>query len=85
MSLILSFANPLEFILRYTVLAGMFIAIIGASICFMAKRITMAKRNVAEINKQDKLYTTLMLVGISIILVGMIVMVLPIEGTLYKV
>ena len=85
MNLILSFANPLEFILRYTVLAGIVIAVIGASICFMAKRITMAKRNVAQINKQDKLYTTLLLVGISLILLGMIVMVLPIEGTFYKV
>lgn len=85
MNLILSFANPLEFILRYTVLAGIIVAIIGAAICFMAKRITMAKRNVAQINKQDKLYTTLLLVGISLILIGMIVMVLPIEGTFYKV
>ena len=85
MSLILSFANPLEYILRYTVLAGIAIAVVGAAICFMAKRITMAKRNVSEINKQDKLYVTIMLVGISLILVGMIVMVLPIEGTFYKV
>lgn len=85
MSFILSFANPLEFILRYTVLVGIAFAVIGAAICFMAKRITMAKRNVAEVNKQDKLYTTLLLVGISLILIGMIVMVLPIEGTFYKV
>lgn len=85
MSLILSFVNPLEFILRYTVLAGIAIAVIGVSICFMAKRITMAKRNVAQINKQDKLYTTLLLVGICFILVGMIVMALDIPATLYKV
>ena len=85
MSLILSFVNPLEYLLRYTVIAGVIIAAIGAAVCFMAKRITMAKRNVAEINKQDKLYVTIMLVGISLILVGMIVMVLPVEGTLYKV
>ena len=85
MNLILSFANPLEFILKYTVLAGIFIAVIGAAVCFMAKRITMAKRNVAVVDKQDKLYVTLLLVGISLILVGMIVMVLPIEGTFYKV
>ena len=85
MSLLLSFVNPLEFLLRYTVLAGVAVAIIGAAICFMAKRITMAKRNVAQINKQDKLYVALMLAGISLILIGMIIMVLPIEGTFYKV
>ena len=85
MSFILAFANPLEYILRYTVLAGIAVAVIGAAICFMAKRITMAKRNVAQVDKQDKLYVTLLLIGISLILIGMIVMVLPIEGTFYKV
>ena len=85
MNLLLSFVNPLEFILRYTVIVGIIIAVIGAAVCFMAKRITMAKRNVAIINKQDKLYTTIMLIGVSLILIGMIVMVLPIEGTFYKV
>jgi len=85
MSLLLSFVSPLEFLLRYTVIVGIIVATIGASICFMAKRITMAKRNVVQINKQDKLYVTLMLVGISLILLGMIIMVLPIEGTFYKV
>ena len=85
MSSLLSFVNPLEFLLRYVVIAGVIIAIIGAAICFMAKRITMAKRNTAQISKQDKLYTTLLLIGISLILVGMIVMVLPFEGTFYQV
>lgn len=75
--------HPLEFLLRYTVISGIVIAIIGTAICMMAKRITMAKRQQVEINKQDKLYTTLICVGIFLILIGMIVMVLPIEGTFY--
>ena len=76
--------QPLEFLLRYTVITGIIIAIIGTALCMTAKRITMAKRQQVEINKKDKLYSTLMLLGLSFILVGMIVMVLPIEATFYR-
>ena len=85
MSTILSFESPLEFLLRYTVIAGMIVAAIGVAICMMAKRITMAKRNVMEIDKKDRLYVTLMMFGLSFLLVGMILMVLPIEATFYSV
>ena len=83
MSLFLAM-EPLEFLLRYTVITGVIIAIIGTSICMMAKRITMAKRGQVEINKKDRLYATLMLLGLAFILVGMIIMVLPIEATFYR-
>lgn len=83
MSLFLAM-EPLEFLLRYTVITGVIIAIIGTSICMMAKRITMAKRKVVEINKKDRLYSTLMLLGLAFILIGMIIMVLPIEATFYR-
>lgn len=76
--------KPLEFLLRYTVITGVIIAIIGTAICMMAKRITMAKRSQVEINKKDRLYSTLMLLGLAFILVGMIIMVLPIEATFYR-
>ena len=84
MSTILSFVSPLEFLLRYTVITGIVLAIIGASICFMAKRITMAKRKSDEISKSDRFYVGLMIAGISFILVGMIIMVLPIDVTFYN-
>ena len=76
--------QPLEFLLRYTVLTGMVFAIIGTAICMTAKRITIAKRHQVEINKQDKLYSGLILLGIAFILIGMIIMVLPIEVTFYR-
>lgn len=85
MSTILSFVNPLEFLLRYVVITGTVFCIIGVALCLTAKRITMAKRNVSQINKNDKLYTTLMMIGLGIIMVGMIIMVLPIEATFYVV
>lgn len=84
MSTLLSFVSPLEFLLRYTVITGIVIAVIGASICFMAKRITMAKRKSDEISRSDRLYVGLMVTGICFILVGMIIMVLPIDATFYN-
>ena len=84
MSTLLSFVSPLEFLLRYTVITGIVIAVIGASICFMAKRITMAKRKSDEISKSDRLDVGLMVTGICFILVGMIIMVLPIDATFYN-
>lgn len=76
--------EPLEFLLRYTVITGIIFAVIGTAICMTAKRITMAKRKQVEISKNDKFYTGLMLIGLAFILIGMIIMVLPIEVTFYR-
>ena len=76
--------EPLEFLLRYTVIAGVIIAIIGLAICMMAKRITMAKRDQVEINKNDRLYVTLKYLGLGLILVGMIIIALPIEASFFR-
>lgn len=76
--------EPLEFLLRYSVITGVIIAIIGSAICMMAKRITMTVRKQVEINKSDRLYSTLMLLGLAFILIGMIVIALPLEGTFYR-
>lgn len=76
--------EPLEFLLRYTVIAGIFIAIIGTTLCMTAKRVTMAVKKQVEINKKDRLYVTLMFLGLAFILIGMIIMVLPIEATFYR-
>ena len=85
MSLLLSFVNPLEFLLRYTVIAGVIVAAIGVAICLTAKRIVMAKRKTATVDRKDSLYTTLMLLGLGFLLIGMIIMVLPIEATFYVI
>lgn len=85
MSTILSFVSPWEFILRYTVIAGMIIMAIGVAMLLLAKKITMVKRGSDLIDKNDKLYVALMYVGIGLILLGMIIAVLPVEATLYKV
>lgn len=76
--------HPLEFLLRYTVVTGVIIAIIGTAICLLAKRIAMAKKHQSEIEKGDRLYSTLMILGLGLILIGMIIMVLPIEATFYR-
>ncbi len=84
MNTLLSFESPLEFLLRYTVITGIVLAVIGVAICFMAKRITMAKRKQDEISKNDKLYIGLMITGLSLILLGMIIIALPINATFYN-
>ena len=76
--------DPLDFILRYTVLTGIVFAIIGTALCMVAKRVTMSKRQQVEINKNDKLYTTLICLGLVFIMIGMIIMVLPIEHSFYR-
>lgn len=85
MSNILSFVSPLEFLLRYTVITGLALAIIGTSILFMAKSIVKAKHNTDTVSKNDKLYLALLFTGIAFILIGMIVMALPINNTFYRV
>ena len=85
MNTLLTFVSPMEFLLRYTVITGVIVAIIGFAILLSAKRITMAKRKQDEINKNDSFYTALRIVGICLILVGMIIMALPINATFYNV
>ncbi len=81
--MLLSFESPLEFMLRYTVITGAVVAIIGCVLMMLAKRITQAKRNVDEIEKNDRLYVTLKIVGLCLLLIGMIIIALPIEDTFY--
>ncbi len=76
--------EPLEFLLRYTVITGVIITMIGVALSMMAKRIVMAKRNQVEINKNDRLYVTLKYLALAFIVIGMIIMVLPIETTFYR-
>ena len=76
--------EPLEFLLRYTVISGLVFAIIGTALCMSAKRITMSKRKQVEISNQDKLYVTLKCIGIALILIGMIIMVLDIDAGFYR-
>lgn len=84
MSTLLSFVSIWEFILRYTVIAGIVVSAIGVAICMLSKRITMAKRHSDSIMKNDKLYQGLVIVGVCLILLGIILIALPINSTFYK-
>ena len=68
--------RPPEFLLRYTVIAGVVVAILGVTCCFTAR---MFNKKNTENN-----YSRLIVTGIVLILLGMIIMVLPIEATLYR-
>ncbi len=84
MNTILSFTSPMEFLLRYSVITGVLIAMVGVAILFMAKKITLARRKTDELNKNDKLYLTLLILGLMFVLIGMIIIALPIDATFYK-
>lgn len=84
MSLLLSFESPMEFLLRYTVITGVILAVVGTVLCMLAKRVTMFKRRQEEIDKHDKIYVTMLLLGLSFIMIGMIFIALPIDATFYK-
>ncbi len=84
MSTILSFENPMEFLLRYTVIIGIILMIAGVAILFSAKRITIAKRGTEVVDKQDKLYLTLFITGICLLLIGMIIMALDVPYGFYR-
>ncbi len=84
MSTLLSFVSVWEFLLRYTVIAGMVVAAIGVAICMLAKRITLFKRNSETLMKNDKFYQGILIAGVCLILIGLILIALPIENTFYK-
>lgn len=81
---LLSFVSPLEFLLRYTVIFGILFAVAGFVVIVLAKPITLKKKNMSVLNKNDKFYLTLLIVGLGLIMLGMIIMALPISATLYK-
>ncbi len=73
-----------EWLLRYNVIIGAVVCMLGVAMCILAKRITMAIRKTEECNKNDRIYLTLFVVGICLVLLGMIVIALPIDSTFYK-
>ena len=76
MSKLLQFVSVWEFLLRYTVIVGIIVAMLGVMCCFLSKM--FANRDNG--NKHLILLTT----GLVLLLLGMIIMVLPIADTLYK-
>ncbi len=82
--MLLSFSSIWEFLLRYTVITGVLIAMAGTTLCMVAGSIQKSKRKINKIDKKDKLYINLIFIGVILILVGMIFMVLPFENTFYK-
>ena len=76
--------HPLEFLLRYNVIAGIICATIGVAIYLMAKRITMAKEHKVEIARNNKTLVTLQCIAILFIIAGIILIALPFEATLYR-
>lgn len=82
MSFILAM-HPLEFVLRYNVIAAMLIAGVGVGLLFSAKKITKFNQKIEKVEKDNKFYQKIQAAGWLLVLIGMIVMILPFEATLF--
>ena len=82
MSFILAM-HPLEFVLRYNVIAAMLIAGVGVGLLFSAKKITKFNQKIEKVVKDNKFYQKIQAAGWLLVLIGMIVMILPFEATLF--
>ena len=75
--------HPMEFILRYNVIAAMIIAGIGVGLLFSAKKITRYTKKIDKVEKDNKFLQKIQAAGWLLILIGMVVMILPFEATLF--
>lgn len=82
MSFILAM-HPLEFVLRYNVIVAMLIAGVGVGLLFSAKKITKYNQKIDKVEKDNKFYQKIQAAGWLLVLIGMIVMILPFEATLF--
>ena len=82
MSLILAM-HPMEFILRYNVIVAMIIAGIGVGLLFSAKKITKYSQKIDIVEKNNKYLQKIQAIGWLLVLIGMVVMILPFESTLF--
>ena len=82
MSFILAM-HPMEFVLRYNVIAAMIVAGIGVGLLFSAKRITRHTQKINTVEKDNKFLQKIQAVGWLLVLIGMIIMILPFEASLF--
>ena len=82
MSFILAM-HPLEFVLRYNVIVAMLIAGVGVGLLFSAKKITKYNQKIDKVEKDNKFYQKIQAAGWLLVLIGMTIMILPFEATLF--
>ena len=82
MSFILAM-HPMEFVLRYNVIVAMLIAGVGVGLLFSAKKITKYNQKIDKVEKDNKFYQKIQAAGWLLVLIGMIIMILPFEATLF--
>ena len=75
--------HPMEFVLRYNVIVAMLIAGVGVGLLFSAKKITKYNQKIDKVEKDNKFYQKIQAAGWLLVLIGMIIMILPFEATLF--
>ena len=76
MSKLLQFVSVWEFLLRYNVIVGVIVAMIGSACCFSA--------NMFNKNDGGNRHQILVITGLVLLLLGMVAIALPLEATLYR-
>ena len=72
---LLAFVDLLTRLNQVNVIIGIILAVVGLSVIFLAKRFTVAVRKTDDVDDNDKLYVTLKMIGLILVVAGMIVQV----------
>lgn len=73
---LLAFVDLLTRLNQINVIIGIILAVVGLSIVFLAKRLARACKKTDNIADNDKLYVTLKMVGLVLVIAGLIVQVI---------
>ena len=73
---LLAFVDLLTRLNQVNVIIGIILAVVGLSVIFLAKRFTVAVRKTDDVDDNDKLYVTLKMIGLILVVAGMIVQVI---------
>ncbi len=73
---LLAFVDLLTRLNQVNVIIGIILAVVGLSVIFLAKRFTVAVRKTDDVDDNDRLYVTLKMIGLILVVAGMIVQVI---------
>ncbi len=76
MNSLLAFVDLLTRLNQINVIIGIILAVVGLSVVFLAKRITVSIRRTDDVSDDDKVHVTLKIIGLILVIAGLIVQVI---------
>ena len=76
MNSLLAFVDLLTRLNQINVIIGIILAVVGLSVVFLAKRITVSVRKTDDVSDDDKVHVTLKIIGLILVIAGLIVQVI---------